>query len=233
MGREALEDILYRAQLELYSQPLLVRTTAPSHRLPLFHELDSNPKQCRKTMLLPCFTRIGTGSLQSLKSVMTAVSGSQSDFKCCDATLLWSCDCLSICTCRLQLANAMKNSLPASAPDEPRGRKVLQVEVTPTSSRISISAITTASIRRHRWKRDGKTAAALETGRPVIVSRASVQEGSPWMWRRHSRSLNNLGCCVQEKAPVLRLGLSCKLTNFFPDQWTATRGNYLISAVCP
>ncbi|KAE8299411.1 Protein FAM126B [Larimichthys crocea] len=75
MGREALEDILYRAQLELYSQPLL-------------------------------------------------------------------------------LGNAMKNSLPGSAPDEPRGRKVLQVEVTPTISRISISAITTASIRRHRWKRE-------------------------------------------------------------------------------
>uniref|UniRef100_A0A7N6FM14 Family with sequence similarity 126 member B n=1 Tax=Anabas testudineus TaxID=64144 RepID=A0A7N6FM14_ANATE len=75
MGREALEDILYRAQLELYSQPLL-------------------------------------------------------------------------------LGNAMKNSLPESAPDEPRGRKVLQVEVTPTISRISISAITTASIRRHRWKRE-------------------------------------------------------------------------------
>lgn len=51
----------------------------------------------------------------------------------------------------------MKNSLPDSAPDEPRGRKVLQVEVTPTISRISISAITTASIRRHRWKREGKT----------------------------------------------------------------------------
>lgn len=28
MGREALEDILYRAQLELYSQPLLVRPVA-------------------------------------------------------------------------------------------------------------------------------------------------------------------------------------------------------------
>ncbi|XP_051937437.1 protein FAM126B-like isoform X2 [Hippocampus zosterae] len=76
MGREALEDILYRAQLELYSQPLL-------------------------------------------------------------------------------LGNAMKNSLPDSAPNEPQGRKVLQVEVTPTISRISISAITTASIRRHRWKREG------------------------------------------------------------------------------
>ncbi|XP_063743320.1 hyccin 2-like isoform X2 [Eleginops maclovinus] len=75
MGREALEDVLYRAQLELYSQPLL-------------------------------------------------------------------------------LANAMKNSLPDSAPYEPRGRKVLQVEVTPTINRISMSAITTASIRRHRWKRE-------------------------------------------------------------------------------
>uniref|UniRef100_A0A8C4ZBQ6 Protein FAM126B n=1 Tax=Gadus morhua TaxID=8049 RepID=A0A8C4ZBQ6_GADMO len=75
LGREALEDILYRSQLELYSQPLLV-------------------------------------------------------------------------------GDAMRNSLPASAPDEPRARQVLQVEVTPTVRRISISAITTASIRRHRWKRE-------------------------------------------------------------------------------
>uniref|UniRef100_A0A8C7CV61 Hyccin PI4KA lipid kinase complex subunit 2 n=1 Tax=Oncorhynchus kisutch TaxID=8019 RepID=A0A8C7CV61_ONCKI len=75
MGKEALEDILYRAQLELYSQPLL-------------------------------------------------------------------------------LGNAMKSSLPDNAPDETRGRKVLQVDVTPTVSRISRSAITAASIRRHRWKRE-------------------------------------------------------------------------------
>ncbi|KAJ8392634.1 hypothetical protein AAFF_G00073080 [Aldrovandia affinis] len=75
LGREALDDILYRAQLELYSQPLLV-------------------------------------------------------------------------------ANAMKSSLPTSAPDGSRGRKILQVEVTPTVSRISRSAITAASIRRHRWKRE-------------------------------------------------------------------------------
>uniref|UniRef100_A0A3P8ZT89 Family with sequence similarity 126 member B n=1 Tax=Esox lucius TaxID=8010 RepID=A0A3P8ZT89_ESOLU len=75
MGKEALEDILYRAQLELYSQPLL-------------------------------------------------------------------------------LGNAMMSSLPDSAPDETLGRKVLQVEVTPTVSRISRSAITAASIRRHRWKRE-------------------------------------------------------------------------------
>ena len=56
----------------------------------------------------------------------------------------------------------MKNSLPDSPPDASRGRKVLQVEVTPTISRISISAITTASIRRHRWKREGKAAEALK-----------------------------------------------------------------------
>ncbi|XP_033901068.1 hyccin 2-like isoform X1 [Acipenser ruthenus] len=75
LGREALEDVIYRAQLELYSQPLLV-------------------------------------------------------------------------------ANAMKSSLPANAPDGSQGRKVLNMEVTPTVTRISRSAITTASIRRHRWKRE-------------------------------------------------------------------------------
>ncbi|MGH0117507.1 UNVERIFIED_CONTAM: hypothetical protein FKN15_038027 [Acipenser sinensis] len=75
LGREALEDVIYRAQLELYSQPLLV-------------------------------------------------------------------------------ANAMKSSLPVNAPDGSQGRKVLNMEVTPTVTRISRSAITTASIRRHRWKRE-------------------------------------------------------------------------------
>nr|XP_020667424.1 protein FAM126B isoform X1 [Pogona vitticeps]XP_020667425.1 protein FAM126B isoform X1 [Pogona vitticeps]XP_020667426.1 protein FAM126B isoform X1 [Pogona vitticeps] len=76
LGQEALNDIIYRAQLELYSQPLLV-------------------------------------------------------------------------------ANAMKNSLPFDAPDASQGgQKVLKVEVTPTVPRISRTAITTASIRRHRWRRE-------------------------------------------------------------------------------
>ncbi|XP_057708140.1 hyccin 2-like isoform X2 [Corythoichthys intestinalis] len=94
MGREALEDVLYRAQLELYSQPLL-------------------------------------------------------------------------------LGNAMKNSLPESAPNEPQGRKVLQVEVTPTVSRISISAITTASIRRHRWKREDCFDYSSDAELSVAVTRPS------------------------------------------------------------
>ncbi|KAE8580344.1 hypothetical protein XENTR_v10024397 [Xenopus tropicalis] len=77
LGQEVLDDIIYRAQLELYSQPLLV-------------------------------------------------------------------------------ANAIKNSLPFDAPDSSQqGQKVLKVEVTPTVPRISRTAITTASIRRHRWRREG------------------------------------------------------------------------------
>ncbi|XP_053328244.1 hyccin 2 [Spea bombifrons] len=77
LGQEVLDDIIYRAQLELYSQPLLV-------------------------------------------------------------------------------ANAMKNSLSFDAPDtSQQGQKVLKVEVTPTVPRISRTAITTASIRRHRWRREG------------------------------------------------------------------------------
>nr|XP_033473563.1 protein FAM126B-like isoform X1 [Epinephelus lanceolatus] len=106
MGREALEDILYRAQLELYSQPLL-------------------------------------------------------------------------------LGNAMKNSLPETAPDESRGRKVLQVEVTPTISRISISAITTASIRRHRWKREDCFDYSTDAELSLIVNPPSLaqhqhHQHTPW-----------------------------------------------------
>lgn len=52
----------------------------------------------------------------------------------------------------------MKNSLPFDAPDTSQGgQKVLKVEVTPTVPRISRTAITTASIRRHRWRREGKS----------------------------------------------------------------------------
>lgn len=55
----------------------------------------------------------------------------------------------------------MKNSLPDSAPDGSRGKKVLQVEVTPTVRRICRSAVTAASIRRLRWRREGKKAYQL------------------------------------------------------------------------
>ncbi|XP_078085123.1 hyccin 2 isoform X2 [Mustelus asterias] len=96
LGQEALEDLLYRAQLELYSQPLLV-------------------------------------------------------------------------------ANAMKSSLPFDAPDVSKmGQRCLQVEVTPTIPRISRTAITTASIRRHRWKREDRQGAA---GGDEAVQLTDADEG--------------------------------------------------------
>lgn len=88
-----------------------------------------------------------------------------------------------------QLGNAMKNSLPESAPDDPRGRKVLQVEVTPTISRISISAITTASIRRHRWKRAGKTRKPCE---PLGLQHTVVNQTSEHLNRSNTIAQNAL-----------------------------------------
>uniref|UniRef100_A0AAY4BYX6 Protein FAM126B-like n=1 Tax=Denticeps clupeoides TaxID=299321 RepID=A0AAY4BYX6_9TELE len=73
LGNEALEDILYRAQLDLHAQPLLV-------------------------------------------------------------------------------ANSMQRSLPPRPPGGPQ--KLLPVEVTPTGRRVSQTAVTAASIRRLRWKRE-------------------------------------------------------------------------------
>uniref|UniRef100_A0A8C9F5A2 Family with sequence similarity 126 member B n=1 Tax=Pavo cristatus TaxID=9049 RepID=A0A8C9F5A2_PAVCR len=71
-----------------------------------------------------------------------------------------------------EVANAMKNSLPFDAPDASQeGQKVLKVEVTPTVPRISRTAITTASIRRHRWRREGVN------GREESVNLNDADEG--------------------------------------------------------
>ncbi|XP_051871344.1 hyccin isoform X1 [Pristis pectinata] len=58
----------------------------------------------------------------------------------------------------LLVGNAIKSTLPPSAlkssKDAPR---CIQVEITPTSSRISRNAVTSLSIRGHRWKRNEAT----------------------------------------------------------------------------
>ncbi|KAL0596135.1 Protein FAM126B [Plecturocebus cupreus] len=62
---------------------------------------------------------------------------------------------LELCSQPLLIANAMKNSLPFDAPDSSQeGQKALKVEVTPTVLRISRTAVVTASIRCHRWRRE-------------------------------------------------------------------------------
>ncbi|XP_051479588.1 hyccin 2 isoform X2 [Apus apus] len=110
LGQEVLEDIIYRAQLELYSQPLLV-------------------------------------------------------------------------------ANAMKNSLPFDAPDASQdGQKVLKVEVTPTVPRISRTAITTASIRRHRWRREDGFDFSNEADSSIPGS--PIQHGSTDLGIKHTEGVN-------------------------------------------
>ncbi|KAI5250866.1 Hyccin [Manis pentadactyla] len=54
----------------------------------------------------------------------------------------------------LLVANAIKASLPhGTMKSSKEGTRCIQVEITPTSSRISRNAVTSMSIRGHRWKR--------------------------------------------------------------------------------
>uniref|UniRef100_A0A8C1RUF8 Family with sequence similarity 126 member A n=1 Tax=Cyprinus carpio TaxID=7962 RepID=A0A8C1RUF8_CYPCA len=57
-----------------------------------------------------------------------------------------------------QVGNAIKSSLHgASLKANKEGTRSIQVEITPTASRISRNAVTSLSIRGHRWKRHGET----------------------------------------------------------------------------
>lgn len=57
-----------------------------------------------------------------------------------------------------QVGNAIKSSLHGAAlkSNNKEGARSIQVEITPTSSRISRNAVTSLSIRGHRWKRNGE-----------------------------------------------------------------------------
>ncbi|XP_055517238.1 hyccin isoform X1 [Leucoraja erinacea] len=58
----------------------------------------------------------------------------------------------------LLVGNAIKNTLPSSALKSSKNApRSIQVEITPTSSRISRNAVTSLSIRGHRWKRNETT----------------------------------------------------------------------------
>ncbi|XP_041267414.1 hyccin isoform X2 [Onychostruthus taczanowskii] len=63
----------------------------------------------------------------------------------------------------LLVANAIKASLPQGAMKSSKeGTRCIQVEITPTSSRISRNAVTSMSIRGHRWKRHDNSDLAIE-----------------------------------------------------------------------
>lgn len=73
------------------------------------------------------------------------------------------------------VANAIKASLPHGAmKSNKEGARCIQVEITPTSSRISRNAVTSMSIRGHRWKRHGN---AELTGQEELMEISEVDEG--------------------------------------------------------
>ncbi|KAM9307670.1 hyccin [Gastrophryne carolinensis] len=75
----------------------------------------------------------------------------------------------------LLVANAIKASLPQAAIKGTKGgTKSIKVEIAPTSSRISRNAVTSMSIRGHRWKRNDSAELALPDELSEI---AEVDEG--------------------------------------------------------
>ncbi|XP_068092103.1 hyccin isoform X1 [Hyperolius riggenbachi] len=75
----------------------------------------------------------------------------------------------------LLVANAIKASLPQAAIKGVKGgTKSIQVEIAPTSSRISRNAVTSMSIRGHRWKRNDSAELTLPDELSEI---AEVDEG--------------------------------------------------------
>ncbi|XP_027031542.1 hyccin [Tachysurus fulvidraco] len=87
----------------------------------------------------------------------------------------------------LLVGNAIKSSLHGAAlKSNKEGMRSIQVEITPTASRISRNAVTSMSIRGHRWKRHD----AVDLGSPEelmeisevdegICTQAAMKEGSP------------------------------------------------------
>ncbi|XP_072303711.1 hyccin isoform X1 [Eucyclogobius newberryi] len=76
----------------------------------------------------------------------------------------------------LLVGNAIKSSLHGAAlkNNAKDGGKSIQVEITPTSSRISRNAVTSLSIRGHRWKRHD----AVDLGSPdELMDISEVDEG--------------------------------------------------------
>ncbi|XP_027891283.1 hyccin isoform X1 [Xiphophorus couchianus] len=74
----------------------------------------------------------------------------------------------------LLVGNAIKSSLDSAALKSKEGGRGIQVEITPTASRISRNAVTSLSIRGHRWKRND----AVDLGSPdELMDIAELDEG--------------------------------------------------------
>uniref|UniRef100_A0AAY4D9X4 Hyccin n=1 Tax=Denticeps clupeoides TaxID=299321 RepID=A0AAY4D9X4_9TELE len=92
----------------------------------------------------------------------------------------------------LLVGNAIKSSLRgADLKANKEGTRSIQVEITPTASRISRNAVTSLSIRGHRWKRHGETV-TMGVGLDAIVVSSSVATPTPAGGKAAGRSQRRL-----------------------------------------
>uniref|UniRef100_A0AAY4D9W9 Hyccin n=1 Tax=Denticeps clupeoides TaxID=299321 RepID=A0AAY4D9W9_9TELE len=97
----------------------------------------------------------------------------------------------------LLVGNAIKSSLRgADLKANKEGTRSIQVEITPTASRISRNAVTSLSIRGHRWKRHGETVTMatifLQTAVGGWFGRSSVATPTPAGGKAAGRSQRRL-----------------------------------------
>uniref|UniRef100_H3CA22 Hyccin PI4KA lipid kinase complex subunit 1 n=1 Tax=Tetraodon nigroviridis TaxID=99883 RepID=H3CA22_TETNG len=116
----------------------------------------------------------------------------------------------------LLVGNAVKSTLHGAAlkSNNKEGARSIQVEITPTSSRISRNAVTSLSIRGHRWKRHD----AVDLGSPdELMDISEVDEGvwpggggpdmtPPTITISHNVTASNLGAKAMKKC---RFGSRC------------------------
>ncbi|XP_049749614.1 hyccin isoform X2 [Elephas maximus indicus] len=130
------------------------------------------------TFLLLCYnaalTYMPSVSLQSLCQIYSSYNGEWDLAQKALDDIIYRAQ-LELYPEPLLVANAIKSSLPHGAMKSSKeGTRCIQVEITPTSSRISRNAVTSMSIRGHRWKRHGNTDL---TGQEELMDISEVDEG--------------------------------------------------------
>ncbi|XP_007547615.1 hyccin isoform X1 [Poecilia latipinna] len=102
----------------------------------------------------------------------------------------------------LLVGNAIKSSLHSAALKSKEGGRSIQVEITPTASRISRNAVTSLSIRGHRWKRND----AVDLGSPdELMDIAELDEGV-WPVAAVVPDMNPPAITISSSTTTLNLG---------------------------
>lgn len=104
-----------------------------------------------------------------------------------------------------QVANAISRSLPSRPPEG--SRNLLEVEITPAGRCVSQAAITAASIRRLRWKREGAhikhTNIQTQENEPVVEPPSFVPKKRLFVCRSFLFSFYKCACILYHVSVVI------------------------------